>query len=71
LPAKLLAMNPVEKGGRRVMFLASNDAEAAATVAALVEELGFATIALGKINEGGVLLGMRGPLILQNLIRLA
>ncbi|MFZ6654863.1 NADPH-dependent F420 reductase [Undibacterium sp. TJN19] len=70
LPAKLLAMNPVEKGGRRVMFLASNDAEAAATVAELVEKLGFATISLGKLNAGGALLGMRGPLILQNLIKL-
>lgn len=69
LPAKLLAMNPAENGGRRVMFVSSNDEAASASIAKLVEELGFAPIALGKITEGGALLGMGGPLILQNLIK--
>jgi len=69
LPAKLLAMNPAENGGRRVMFVSGNDEAASASIAKLVEELGFASIALGKINEGGALLGMSGPLILQNLIK--
>lgn len=69
LPARLLAMPAAEHGGRRVMFVSSNDATAAATVASLVEALGFAPISLGKINEGGVLLGMSGALILQNLIK--
>lgn len=69
LPAKLLAMNPVDNGGRRVMFVSSNDEAASTLIMTLVAELGFAPIALGKISEGGALLGMGGPLILQNLIK--
>lgn len=69
LPAKLLAINPAENNGRRVMFVSSNDDAASAVIAKLVAELGFAAIALGKINEGGALLGIGGPLILQNLIK--
>jgi hypothetical protein len=38
-------------------------------VAKFVGDLGFATIKLGKVNEGGKLIGMSGPLILQNLIK--
>jgi 8-hydroxy-5-deazaflavin:NADPH oxidoreductase len=70
LPAKLLGTNPAEAGGRRVMFVSSNDDAAAASIAKLVGDLGFAPIAVGKINEGGALIGMNGPLILQNLIKL-
>lgn len=69
LPAKLLAMNPTAQGGRRVMFVASDSDAAAASVASLVEELGFAAISLGKINEGGALLRLGGPLVLQNLVK--
>lgn len=70
LPAKLLAKDPAENGGRRVMFVSSNDAAAAASVAQLVERLGFATIALGRIDQGGLLLDRGAPLVLQNLIKL-
>lgn len=70
LPAKLLAKDPVESGGRRVMFVSSNDQGAEALIAKLVGELGFAPVSLGKINEGGALIDMGGPLILQNLIKL-
>lgn len=70
LPARLLAADPAEGGGRRVMFVSSNDAASGVTVARLVEQLGFAAVNLGKIAEGGVLLGMGGPLILQNLVKL-
>lgn len=69
LPAALLASDPSQHGGRRVMFVASNDDDASATVVHLVEQLGFAPIALGKIAEGGALLRFRGALVLQNLIR--
>lgn len=69
LPARLLAQAPAEHGGRRVMFVSSNDDAAAAEVASLVERLGFAAIGLGKIREGGALLGMGGALILQNLVK--
>ena len=69
LPAKLLAKDPAESGGRRVMFVSSNDQGAEASIAELVGELGFAPVSLGKINEGGALIGMGGPLILQNFIK--
>lgn len=70
LPAKLLATDPVEGGGRRVMFVAGNDAGATAAIVELVANLGFAPVTLGKLNEGGVLLEKGGPLVLQNLIKL-
>lgn len=80
LPAKLLAMDPVDSGGRRVMFVSSNDEAAAATsvpieaaaasIGTLVANLGFAPIQLGKVDEGGALIGLGGPLVLQNLVKL-
>ena len=69
LPAKLLAQDPAANGGRRVMFVSSNDEEAQASMAKLVGDLGFAPVMLGKVSEGGMLIGMGGPLILQNLIK--
>jgi predicted dinucleotide-binding enzyme len=70
LPAALLASDPAEGGGRRVMFVAGNHDDANTEVASLVASLGFAPIILGKIAEGGSLLRFRGPLVLQNLIEL-
>ena len=70
LPAKLLARDPAEHGGRRVMFVASDDADAAAEVSRLVAQLGFAPLPLGRIDAGGLLLGRGEPLVLQNLIKL-
>lgn len=74
LPAQLLARDPAENGGRRVMFVSSNDADAEASIVKLVADLGFAPISLGKINEGGKLIrfgeaGVGGPLVLLNLIK--
>ena len=69
LPAKLLAMDPAENGGRRVMFVSSNDDTAAVSIAKLVGDLGFAPIVLGRIDVGGVLLERGAPLVLQNLIK--
>ena len=70
LPAAVLASNPSQHEGRRVVFVASNDNDASATVAGLAEQFGFAPILLGKIAEGGLLLQLTGPLILKNLIKL-
>ena len=69
LPAKLLAADPADKGGRRTMFVAGNDGTATAAVVQLVADLGFAPIMLGKLNEGGRLLEKGGPLVLQNLVK--
>ncbi len=73
LPAGTLAADPKVQGGRRVVFLSSDDKAAAATVAALAERLGFAPVNLGKIEEGGTLVQARdkiwAPLIFQDLFK--
>jgi predicted dinucleotide-binding enzyme len=73
LAAGVLAEDPHVSGGRRVVFLSSDDADAAETVAALAEQLGFAPVQLGKLGEGGALVQARGnswgPLIFQNLFK--
>lgn len=73
LPARTLAQDPDVKGGRRVTFLSSDDDDAASQVAALVEQLGFAPVKLGKLAEGGLLVQARGstwaPLIFQDLVK--
>jgi predicted dinucleotide-binding enzyme len=73
LPAGTLAADPKVQGGRRVVFLSSDDDSAAATVGALAEQLGFAPVNLGKIEEGGTLVQSRNktwaPLIFQDLFK--
>jgi predicted dinucleotide-binding enzyme len=73
LPARTLGADPDVKGGRRVIFLSSDDDDAASQVAALVEQLGFAPVMLGKLAEGGLLVTARGDtwtqLIFQDLIK--
>ena len=72
LPARLLAEDPDVKGGRRVVFLSSDDEGAIAPVAALAERLGFAPVKLGGLEKGGLLVQARGstwsPLIFQDLV---
>lgn len=60
LPAATLAADPVVRGGHRVVFLSSDDADATAPVATLAKQLGFAPVELGKLNEGGALVHARG-----------
>jgi 8-hydroxy-5-deazaflavin:NADPH oxidoreductase len=76
LPARTLAEDPDVKGARRVTFLSSDDEDAASQVAALVEQLGFAPVKLGKLGklaEGGLLIQARGStwaqLIFQDLVK--
>jgi 8-hydroxy-5-deazaflavin:NADPH oxidoreductase len=73
LAAEVLAEDPNVKGGRRVVFLSSDDEGAAAEVATLVEQLGFAPVQLGKLAEGGVLIQARGKtwahLIFQDFVK--
>ena len=73
LPAAVLAQDPAVAGGRRVIFLSSDDEGAIATVAALVQQLGYAPISLGKLAEGGQLVQARdktwAPLIFQDLFK--
>jgi 8-hydroxy-5-deazaflavin:NADPH oxidoreductase len=73
LVAAKLAADPVVEGGHRVVFLSSNEEDAIGSVAALVKQLGFAPVSLGKLNEGGALVHARdrvwGPLIFQDLFK--
>jgi predicted dinucleotide-binding enzyme len=71
LGAAKLATDPEVEGGHRVVFLASDDEDAAAPVVDLAKQLGFAPVKLGKFNEGGALVHARGNtwglLIFQDL----
>lgn len=73
LGASKLASDPAVHGGRRVVFLSSDDAAAADEVAGLARELGFAPVQLGKLSEGGRLVHGEGDtwgrLIFQDLVR--
>lgn len=75
LVAAILAQDPAVQGGRRVVFLASDDADAVAEIGALAEELGFAPINLGGLSEGGQLVQAHGKswgqLIFQDLVKFA
>ena len=73
LVAATLATDPVVEGGHRVVFLSSDDEDAAAPVADLDKQLGFAPVKLGKLDEGGALVHARGrtwgQLIFQDLFK--
>jgi predicted dinucleotide-binding enzyme len=68
LPAAVLARDPQQEGGRRVIFLAGNNAAANVTVKGIAEQLGYSALDLGRLDEGGRLLAMGGPLVLHNLV---
>jgi predicted dinucleotide-binding enzyme len=73
LPAAVLGKDPAVHGGRRVVFLASDDDAAAGEIGALAENLGFSPVKLGGLSEGGLMVQARehswGHLIFKNLIK--
>lgn len=73
LVAAVLGQDPAVHGGRRVVFLASDDEGAAAEIGALAESLGFSPINLGGLTEGGLLVQTRGKswgqLIFKDLVK--
>jgi predicted dinucleotide-binding enzyme len=73
LLAATLEQDPAVHGGRRVVFLSSDDDAAATEVGALAETLGFAPIKLGGLSEGGLLVQGRGDiwgqLIFKDLVK--
>jgi predicted dinucleotide-binding enzyme len=73
LGAAILDQDPAVHGGRRVVFLASDDDDAATEIGKLAEKLGFAPIKLGGLSEGGLLVQARGKtwgqLIFQDLVK--
>jgi predicted dinucleotide-binding enzyme len=75
LVAAVLDQDPAVHGGKRVVFLASDNDGAAAEVGALAENLGFSPINLGLLSEGGLLVQARGnswgQLIFKDLVKFA
>ncbi|UIJ46537.1 NADPH-dependent F420 reductase [Sphingomonas cannabina] len=73
LVAPVLAQDPAVHGGRRVIFLSSDDDGAAAEIAGLADKLGFAPIKLGGLSEGGLLVqghgNAWGRLIFKDLVK--
>jgi predicted dinucleotide-binding enzyme len=71
LRAEILADDPKNKNGRRVLFYSGDDKAAKAEVAALIERIGFVGIDLGSLAVGGKLAQFPGgPLPNQNLVRI-
>jgi predicted dinucleotide-binding enzyme len=66
---ELLAADPVNGVGRRVVFYSGDHARAKAEVARLIARIGFAGVDLGGLSDGGRLQQSPGPLAGLNLIR--
>ncbi|MBB3562753.1 hypothetical protein FHX06_004096 [Rhizobium sp. BK512] len=73
LVAGILEQDPDIHGGKRVVFLASDDEDASRQIGTLAENLGFAPINLGRLSEGGLLVQARGNkwghLIFKDLVK--
>jgi len=70
LGAEVLGADPHEVGGRRVIFLSGDDAQAKAAVVELFDAAGFFTIDLGGLLAGGRMQQLGSPLASHNLVRL-
>lgn len=69
IPAAVLAADPVEASGRRVVLLSGNDEGANVSVAGLIEKLGFAPLNLGSLKAAAPMQQFGGPLVAVNLIK--
>jgi predicted dinucleotide-binding enzyme len=70
LQPALLSGDPAAEGGRRVLFVAGDDAQAKQEVLRLIVRLGFFGIDLGTLAEGGRLSQFPGgPLPSLNLVK--
>jgi 8-hydroxy-5-deazaflavin:NADPH oxidoreductase len=70
LGADVLASDPHQAGGQRVIFISGDSVGAKSVVAALFQDAGFATIDLGDLATGGAMQQIHHPLAGVNLIRL-
>lgn len=70
LVANALEADPKTDGGRRVIFVAGDDADARKTVADLAGKLGYAVIDLGDTERGRLVQFPGGPLAIINFVQL-
>jgi predicted dinucleotide-binding enzyme len=68
--AQILAADPHEAGGRRVLFFAGDDAEAKRAVGELFDAAGFFPVDVGDLVSGGGMQQAGGPLAGHNLVRM-
>ena len=68
--AEVLGADPREAGGRRVMFVSGDDAEAKGAVRELFDAAGFFPIDVGNLVAGGGMHQAGGPLAGHNLVRM-
>ena len=72
LLAAVLASDPRDAGGNRVLFVCGDDAESKVVVNKLLGDVGFATVDLGTLATGARLQQFPGgPLPTLNLVRLS
>lgn len=65
----LLAGDPRAEGGRRVLYMAGDDADAKAELATIIDRTGFYRIDLGGLRDGGKLIEFPGgPLPALNMV---
>jgi len=73
LGAAILEQDPAVHGGKRVVFLASDDEGAVVEIGTLAGKLGFAPVKLGGLSAGGLLVQAHGntwgQLIFQDLVK--
>ena len=67
---KILALDPKEGNGKRVLFISGNHPEAKKEVATVIGLLGFAVIDLGDLAHGSKLQEAKGSVATLNLIKL-
>jgi predicted dinucleotide-binding enzyme len=70
LRADVLASDPHQAGGQRVLFISGDNGDAKAAALALFQDAGFAVIDLGDLAGGGAMQEIHHPLAGLNLIRL-
>jgi predicted dinucleotide-binding enzyme len=67
---RILGADPMEAGGRRVLFISGDDDSAKTEIKVIIESLGFSTIDLGTLAEGSKLQQAKGSVATLNLIKL-
>jgi len=69
IPARTLSEVPTQTGGRRIVVLSGDDAEARSDISSLIERLGFAALDLGTLHQASHLQQFGGKLVALDLLR--